>query len=386
MAHNKANDGLRPSASVRRFPIEGGLLLLFAYNDTARHAWELIESGRNAEDFACAFAQSWKIPVTRARADLRSIVAQWRMQGLLAEDERQPTPTKLTPDVPIGRHVAAPPRTASHWVCTIRGKAIAFTVENDARLTPIRRMLKHLETPNARPQARIELKTGRSGEMALYRDGRERGRMTDPAELVGGLWQTILECLHANVRWRAVLHGAALTHEGTGLALSGASGSGKTTLAAGLIARGFGYLADDIVAVAEPDGAIMPCPLPLSIKPGSVDVLKTDHPGLTRAPRYRTKGVTARLLVPSADAWDADPVRLEVLILPRFVEGAPPRLRKLLPFETLESLLTDRVWLGYPITEPAVVAFLAWLKRTPAYAISYGTFNDGVHLVERVIA
>src|SRR5882757_9726992 len=48
---------LRPSSSVRRFPIAGGLLLLdraanclYAYNDTARHVWDLIESGRSEPD------------------------------------------------------------------------------------------------------------------------------------------------------------------------------------------------------------------------------------------------------------------------------------------------------------------------------------------------
>ena len=73
--------------------------------------------------------------------------------------------------------------------------------------------------------------------------------------------------------WRAFIHGAALVRNGSSLALSGPSGSGKSTLAAGLLARGFAYLADDIVALSEPDGVIMPWPLPLSIKPGSVDIL-----------------------------------------------------------------------------------------------------------------
>ena len=44
---------VRPSDFIRRFAIDGGLLLLdtltgrlFAYNDTARHVWDLIEAGR----------------------------------------------------------------------------------------------------------------------------------------------------------------------------------------------------------------------------------------------------------------------------------------------------------------------------------------------------
>lgn len=88
------NDDIRPSALVRRFPIEGGLLLLhggsnclFAYNDTARHVWDLIEAGRTAEDLAPEFAQAWGIPLSRAHADVASIMAQWRIQDLLAGSE-----------------------------------------------------------------------------------------------------------------------------------------------------------------------------------------------------------------------------------------------------------------------------------------------------------
>jgi hypothetical protein len=44
------------------------------------------------------------------------------------------------------------------------------------------------------------------------------------------------------------------------------------------------------------------------------------------------------------------------------------------------------VWLGYPITAARVQSFLDWIDDTPAFAISYGTLDDAVELVERVIA
>jgi Coenzyme PQQ synthesis protein D (PqqD) len=74
----------RPSPSVRRFPIDGGLLLLdrasnclFAYNDTARHIWDLIEDGRTEESLISEFARAWGIPLSLARADIDAIVAEW---------------------------------------------------------------------------------------------------------------------------------------------------------------------------------------------------------------------------------------------------------------------------------------------------------------------
>ena len=58
-----AQGAIRRSASVHSFQLEGGLLLfderssrLFAYNETAQHAWDLIGSGRAEEDLILEFA------------------------------------------------------------------------------------------------------------------------------------------------------------------------------------------------------------------------------------------------------------------------------------------------------------------------------------------
>ena len=78
------------------------------------------------------------------------------------------------------------------------------------------------------------------------------------------------------------LRGADIAlHPGVWVSVMGPSGSGKSTLAAGLIGQGYDFLADDLVALAEPDGAIVPWPLPLSIKQGSIEVIHRGKPGPT---------------------------------------------------------------------------------------------------------
>lgn len=382
-------DDIQPSVWVRRFPIDGGLLLLdihsnclFAYNDTAGFAWELIEAGKSVEDLEAEFERAWGIPRSRAREDIRSILAQWRMRGLIAGGE--PAAAESRSSAAIDGYRAAPAKWASEWICTISGMAMAFALETD--LPSVRLFLSHLETPDASPQTRIEIRGSLSTEAVLIRDGSERMRTTDSGLLVGGVWHTILECIHANVHWRAIIHGAALARNGVGLALAGPSGSGKTTLAAGLVSRGFDYLSDDAVPLSEPDGEIVPWPLPLSIKPGSMELLKSRFPELGNAPAYSKLGTEARLLVPAAKAWDATAVKLRTLIFPRFIAGSAPKQQRLSPFEAIQNLLADRVWLGYPITEARVKSFLDWLDDTPAYAICYGTLDDAIQLVERVIA
>jgi hypothetical protein len=384
---------LRPASSVRRFPIEGGLLLLdrnsnclFAYNDTARHAWDLIEAGLTGDALASEFARMWGIPLARARSDTEAIITTWLGQNVLIERRAGRSRTaRAKPAATVVEWRAAPKGGwASEWICTIRGTPISFAIEDELPGS-FRLLFAHLETPDANPQVRMEIRSGPIGERVLVEDGRERLRTIDPAEVIGALFVAVLERTRHDLRWFALIHGAALGHRGAGLALAGPSGSGKSTLAAGLIAQGYDFLADDLVALSEPDGAIVPWPLPLSIKQGSIKVVGAHHPQLAQAPSYRTKGVEARMLLAPPAAWNADPVPLRRLVFPHFSTGAQAQARRLSSFETIERLLTDRVWLGNPVTEPRMAAFLAWLDRTPAYAVSYGTLDDGMRLIADVV-
>jgi HPr Serine kinase C-terminal domain len=196
----------------------------------------------------------------------------------------------------------------------------------------------------------------------------------------------VLERTRPNLQWLALIHGAALGTAGKGVALAGPSGSGKSTLAAGLISRGYDFIADDLIALSEPHGMVIPWPLPLSIKQGSIEIVEAHHPQLAEVAPYRTKGVEARMLIPSSSAWDADPIPLRRLVFPHFAKGAQPRARRLSTFETIEKLMADRIWLGSPITEQRISAFLAWLDRTPSYALSYGSLADGMQLIADVVA
>jgi hypothetical protein len=377
---------------VYRFKIQGGLLLLerssnslFAFNETARHVWDLIEAGKSHAKLVSEFAETWGISRSLAQQEIHSIVAHWRAHGLVSGGDSGPVQTAWVNDAAVDFNPAAPPLQTAEWVCTIRGIAIAISI--DAKpFALIRELFRHLETPNATPRSQIKISFAGANTMVLTQDGREFLLTARPAEAAGWLYIAILERIYPNVRWFALIHGAALARNGHGLALVGSSGSGKSTLTAGLMAAGFDYLSDDLVALSEPAKSIMPWPLPLSIKPGSFDVVSRLWPELMQAPRYRTKGLDARLLVPPAAAWDAQPAALRRVVFPYYTAGVPAELRRLSPFQTIERLLSDRIWLGSPITEERVAAFLAWLEDIPAYALTYADLDDAARLIEDVVA
>ncbi len=381
-----------PAASVHRFEIEGGLLLLerssnslFAFNETARHVWDLIEAGNSQANLVSEFAETWGISRSLAQQDIHSIMAHWQKHGLLSGGDGGPVQIACVEDAAVDFNPAVPPLPLAEWVCTIRGIPMAISIDKQP-IAPIRELFRHLETPNATPRSQIKISVAGANTMVLTQDGRERLRTADPAEAAGALYIAILERIHPDVRWFALIHGAALAHNGHGLALVGSSGSGKSTLTAALMATGFDYLSDDLIALSEPTKAIVPLPLPLSIKPGSFDVVSRLWPELAQAPSYRTKGLDARLLVPPAAAWDAQPAALRRVVFPHYAAGVHPQLTRLSPFQTIERLLSDRIWLGSPITEERVTAFLAWLEDTPAYALTYADLDGAVRLIEDVVA
>jgi hypothetical protein len=339
----------------------------------------LIGSGQAEDDLILEFAQVWGIPHSRARKDIQSLLTQWRLQNLLATGEKPIASVASEQQLIEDHHRTSPSLWESEWTCTIRGTTIAFACDKEFPL--IRPMLLHLETPGVEPKANIELRSAASGEMVLVSNGAERVRTRDQALLVGGLWQAILECIYPNAKWLAIIHGAAVARHGKALALVGPSGSGKTTLTAGLIRHGFDYFADDLVAVMAPHRTVAPWPLPLSIKPGSFDLIAPFCPGLTKAQSYRTKGVDARLLIPASSNWDLEPVRLSSLAFLSFRDGASPALRRISRFQAIERLLKDRIWIGNPITVDRITALLDWLRVTPAYVCGYGTLEDGMRLI-----
>ena len=315
-----------PAASVRKIDVKGGLLLLneatgclFAYNDTAGFIWNLIEKRSAGRQLARAVARQWKIPAARALADVQTIVAEWRHHGLLAGGA-----TRLSvcadPVVDIDGCQTGGLERAVNWTCRFGEKVLEFVCDHEP-IEPLRTLLKHQEHGVARvAHARIAIKRTARGRFIVECNGVPRICTADLALLQGAVWQMILETVHQNSEWLALIHGAAVSRDQQGIALSAPSGSGKSTLTAGLIKNGFTYLADDLIAIPANSGKILPFPLPLSIKAGSRSVVARQGWDFAEATKYRTKDLDAYLLLPPTPNWQANPVPLRALVFPRFIE------------------------------------------------------------------
>lgn len=383
----------RSAASVCRLPVEGGLLLLdsasgslLAYNDTAREVWELLEQGRFESDLVADFARKYALPFEVARGDVRAILDEWQSRGILPSNGTRRSATArppAKPEIDWGRK--APASWSSVSAYRIRGQVFEFAVESGNR-PRFEIMFGHLEAPGAKADVRLEVRDAGEGESALLVGGIERVRTKDGGLLIGAVHQCILEHIRPEADWLALAHGGAVARDGKGTILSAACGGGKSTLNAYLVAReGYTYLADDLIALSAPAGKVVPWPLPLSLKEGSWDVLADTYREMESFPRYRTVRGESKHIIPELSAWDIEPVPVHRILFPTYVPGAVPRLTSITPFEALQRLLSDRIWLGYPISEERVTAFLDWLDRTPAYTLVHGNVADAAVCLREIM-
>ena len=380
---------LGASPSLRRVATNSGLVLLdeasdrlWAYNDTAREIWDRLREGAPAETVAAEIADRYGIDLEIALPDVVRIVGEWGANGLAGD--RGDTVSAAPARPPVDWTGGPRPEWALSLTCTIRDKVIAFDVEPSAAARFVQIFYRHLATPGAHAAIRVELRDAEDGMTALVVDGIERLRTGDGGELIGALNQAVLELVNPGVDWLAMIHGGAIARNARGIALPAACGSGKTTLVAHLLPRGYDYLADDLIALAAPDGRIVPLPLPLSVKEGSWDLLAGAYPEIVQAPRYETARGQSRQLVPPANAWDRDPVPLRAFVFPKYVAGAPTTFTRITPLEALQRLLGDRMWLGYPLKQRHVEAFIAWLEDKPAYDLVHGDAADAARRIEEI--
>ena len=140
-----------------------------------------------------------------------------------------------------------------------------FTVDTDRRVAPsIAALLRPLELRRQSPTTasyRLDpITSAQDGEFLLSRDGTELGSALDERTAVELLlWSVDQAALRDSDRY-VLVHASAAERDGRAVVLPGPSGAGKSTLVCALVARGWHYLTDEIVALDPTDGGLVAYP------------------------------------------------------------------------------------------------------------------------------
>lgn len=139
-------------------------------------------------------------------------------------------------------------------------------------------------------------------------------------------------CVSAHCHQYLIFHAAVVEKSGRALVLPAPAGSGKSTLCAGLIHRGWRLLSDELTLIDTSTCNVVPMPRPVSLKNGSIDVIRAFAPNAAIGPAVHdtTKGTVAHLRAPTESVRrETETARPGWIVLPRYVAGAASRLTKL---------------------------------------------------------
>ena len=136
-------------------------------------------------------------------------------------------------------------------------------------------------------------------------------------------------CVAKHVNQYLILHAGVIEKGGHAVIMAAPPSSGKSTLCAGLVARGWRLLSDELALISPEDGRLIPLPRPVSLKNDAIDVIRSFAPEVTigRESADTTKGTVAHMKAPDDSIARADEhARPAWVICPKYETGAPARL------------------------------------------------------------
>jgi hypothetical protein len=225
----------------------------------------------------------------------------------------------------------------------------------------------------------------RDPRFAIYREGRLLTTAGEPwsalSALFGALDQAAVE--RATARGLA-LHAAAAAAGDRVAMLVGPSGSGKTTLTTALVRDGFGYVADEVVAVDADTLRIEPYHKPLTIKPGSHHVF----------PELRLVGAAAHGAAHAHWHVPATSIRPDALSsggATGCVIGVEHRAGTASALERVDeadamSLLVQQCFNGERLDQRGLDTAVRLAREVPCYRLHYSDTDTACALVRRALA
>jgi hypothetical protein len=186
----------------------------------------------------------------------------------------------------------------------------------------------------------------------------------------------------ANAGPRVLFHAAAVESSGAALVVSGAQGSGKSTLAAALVRAGLAYVTDEIVALDETTGAVLPYPKPIVLEPGSWPLFEE-----VGAPQAAANDAGQWLVAPhrlGPVATATAPSVPRVLVFPSFEPGAACDAEPIARAAAVIALCGQSF--NFRARSPGALEVVARVVRgCSCFSLRYGDAHDAARLARTLL-
>jgi HprK-related kinase A len=193
-------------------------------------------------------------------------------------------------------------------------------------------------------------------------------------------------CVSSRAHSFLMIHAAVVERGGRAMILPAPPGSGKSTLCAALVNHGWRLLSDELALVRLEDGMVMPLPRPISLKNGSIGVIRDYVLGavFSEPVHDTTKGTVAYLKAPrSAVLRAAETACPAWVVFPRYQAGAATTLAPLGRSQAFMALAANAF--NYSVLGQRGFAAMAGLvDRSDAFTFAYSDLEDALRTFERL--
>lgn len=388
--------GVNPSIQFFPFGSNGVLVCpgfnkLWVLNPVAATIWCLLPECADEEDLQKRLAALFHLDLQQAAADATKCLDYFCREGLLAGGVIAPEFETENPlNIQLGQQALHVPDVWEYEAHFNLPDRIVKFLSTDCRLgKQFTEDLLHLRFENCfeTGDAEIMLMQDEQEAWTILLDGRIYAGGIAHNSVLPHLYFLLFTSAMQGLNAHFLMHGAVLERDGIALVLPGIAGSGKTTLAAILAIQGWQLYSDELVVLDVQTGTIRPCPFPMSIKPGSVDVLQPLYPELPQRQLWnRDDGQQVRYLLPPKESMPdslEEEAKPAVLIFPKYTPESDAALEEIGKEEAL-GRLAETGSSNRDLQTDDVQAMIRLVEGCPVYSLVFAEARKAVALIEEV--
>lgn len=366
---------------------------LWVLNETATYIWTLLPAGVEMKSAVADFAAAFSIPAAIARSGIEESLAGFLAEGLLEGC----TPQRVTSQEQEWEIIAEgePLQEPDFWIFSeqfvLAGEKVSVCSEDRSlgeQFVDLLHPLVEVSTNTDTPKIALALTSDGSAEGGwnVYSSGSLCYRGLEDQAVLPALMTLLFICICKMLDQFMLFHAAVLVRDGKALLLPAAAGSGKTTLAAEMATRGWICFSDELALINPLTGEIFPLLLPMSVKPGSIQILQKSYPGLAELPVWnRIDGQKVRYLLPPDKSFPEKDQFATVhrIVLPFYQEQGETALEPLEKPAALQSLAQTGSS-NRPLREQDVRAMVALVENADCYQLHYSENRVAIEKLENI--
>ncbi len=267
----------------------------------------------------------------------------------------------------------------------MRNKVIEFLFESPWLENYIHPLIKHLETTEEfTGKSQFELFT--YNERVIFRLDKMLIGSWDKNEshlTKGRIFIELVNVLHnkSDADWLMTVHASAISDGRKTILFSAAPGSGKSTIAALLQTEGYKIISDDFVPIERSTFKAYPFPIAMSVKEGSLDLLKPYYPELEHNPLISLNPEKRIKYLPMDNNIMKMVFPVKEFIFIKYDSSVDFALEKIEPANAIKTLF-EEAWI--PPQPDNVAIFLDKILNISFYRLTYSNNKKALEAVSQL--